>query len=141
MQITTQNTAGASDATKVCARCKVEKLTSEFTKRTKSPDGLQAYCKVCSKTYLSKWQDEHREHYNEFMKNRYKNNEEHRIAQLNRQRVHQALKHNKPARSTLSLLGAPISLVNLWLEFTRNYTSRSPLMHIDQLDESKAYPR
>jgi len=69
--------------------------------------------KDCSKTYLSKWQDENREHYNEYMRNRYQNNGGHRIAHLNRQRVNQAVKHNKPACSTLSLLGAPISVVNL----------------------------
>jgi len=64
------------------------------------------------------------------MRNRYQNNEEHRIAQLNRQRVYQAVKNNKIS-STLSLLGAPISVVNIWLDFTGRYTTRSGLTHID----------
>jgi len=104
--IVLKNSAVYKMTTKVCPRCEVEKLTTEFHKRKISRDGLQIYCKVCSKTYHSKWQDEKREYYNEYMKNRYKNNEEHRIAQLNRQRVHQALKktpHDKMS-STLSLL-------------------------------------
>jgi len=61
--------------TKVCNRCQMETLTSEFSKRTKSLDGLKAYCKDCYKTYLSNWQDENKEHYNENMRNIYQNNE------------------------------------------------------------------
>jgi len=126
---------------KVCTRCEVKKLASEFSKRTKSLDGLQTYCKDCSKTYLSKWQDENRKHYSDYMRNRYQNNGGHRLAQLNRQRVRSDLENNKrkkgreltspKASSTLSLLGAPISVVNLWLDFTGNYTTRSSLMHND----------
>jgi len=69
-----------SITTKVCNRCQVEKLTSDFSKRIASPDGLQSYCKDYSKTYLSNWQHDNREHYNTFMRNRYQNNEGHRIA-------------------------------------------------------------
>jgi len=76
------------------------------------------------------------------MRNRYRNNEGHRIAQLNRQRVHQAVKRYRNTGSTtslkvcstFSLLGAPSwEFVNLWLDFTgtRYQTCHSGLMHID----------
>jgi len=116
--------------TKYCNRCEVEKLASEFSKRKVSRDGLQSYCKNCSKTYLSEWQENNREHYNEYMR-RYMNNAEHSIANLNRVRMYKALKKTPKTSSSISLLGTTISVVNLWLYFTGNYTSRLPLMHID----------
>lgn len=34
---------------KTCADCKIEKETIEFSKKTKNPDGLYNYCKLCKK--------------------------------------------------------------------------------------------
>jgi len=117
-------------ATKYCNRFEIENLTNEFSKRKASLDGLQRYCRDCMSVYHSKWQDENREHRNKYMRNIYQNNEEHRLTHLNRVRIYQAVK-NKKVSLSISLLGHPISVVNLWLDFTGNYTTRSPLMHID----------
>jgi 5-methylcytosine-specific restriction endonuclease McrA len=38
-----------SVCTKICSRCKEEKPTSEFGKRSSRPDGLQYFCKPCSR--------------------------------------------------------------------------------------------
>jgi len=109
--------------TKVCSRCDRTKQESEFSKRKLSSDGLQAYCKDCSKICLSRWQQNNREHYNAYMRERYQCNEGHRTAQLNRQRVCHAIKQTRNravrAHSTLSLLAAPSwDFVNQWLHFT-----------------------
>jgi len=36
---------------KICTRCKVEKLISEFSKRKARQDGLLGHCKNCTDTY------------------------------------------------------------------------------------------
>ncbi len=36
---------------KICIRCKIVKLLSEFHKATNRKDGFQAYCKTCSSEY------------------------------------------------------------------------------------------
>jgi len=137
MKITkTLKTQKYSLATTFSTRCGAEKQESGFSKSKAAKDGFQNYCKTCSKTYLSEWQNENREHYNAYFRNRYRNNENHRLAKLNRVRIYQTVKktpHDKASSrlASLVLLGAPISVVNLWLDFTGNYTTRSGLMHID----------
>ena len=43
---------------KVCTKCKQEKLLSEFSVRTASPDGYQPLCKECkNKWAAARWQD------------------------------------------------------------------------------------
>jgi len=121
-------------STKVCNRCQLKKLTSDYSKRKLSLNGLQSYCKYCSKTYLSKWQNGNREHYNDYMRKRYKNNEGHRIAQLNRQRVHKAVNNNTKCLKTLNLTGASSwEFINKWFQFTRDYINLEPGVeeHID----------
>jgi len=49
--------------TKVCTRCDRTKQGSELSKRKLSSDGLQAYCKDCSKICLSRWKQNNREYY------------------------------------------------------------------------------
>jgi hypothetical protein len=64
---------------KVCGKCKVEKLFTEFSKRSLSKDGLQAYCKECklelAKKYYDKdkqiesvykWRNENRDRFNSY---------------------------------------------------------------------------
>lgn len=36
---------------KICAKCKVEKPTTEFSKRPASSDGFRSYCKACDADY------------------------------------------------------------------------------------------
>jgi hypothetical protein len=40
---------------KICTKCGVAKPTAEFSKRTKSLDGLQAWCKQCNKESKRDW--------------------------------------------------------------------------------------
>lgn len=41
-------------ASKVCARCHMEKPRSAYGKRTVSPDGLHVYCKPCQRVLQNK---------------------------------------------------------------------------------------
>ena len=42
--------------TKKCPRCGTIKASSEFNKSNSSKDGLQSYCRVCTKEYNTIWQ-------------------------------------------------------------------------------------
>lgn len=46
---------------KRCATCKKIKGIAEYTKRTRSADGLNYECKMCVKKYHKKWQKENRD--------------------------------------------------------------------------------
>jgi hypothetical protein len=47
---------------KICTKCKIVKDESEFSKRAKSVDGLQPYCKECQRQYNLDHKEEIREH-------------------------------------------------------------------------------
>ena len=42
---------------KVCGKCRIEKPTVDFGKNKNSPDGLQGYCKECTKEYKKKYRE------------------------------------------------------------------------------------
>lgn len=65
-----QNTAKAykeanqnyiSITSKVCSRCKEEKAASEFYIRRRAKDGLDPYCKCCSKEYVNLLNKKHKD--------------------------------------------------------------------------------
>ena len=76
--------------TKVCSKCKVEKITTDcFSKNKNSRDGYQTICKTCTNEYSKnhyrknkdkyylknkKWQENNRDRYNELKRNHYKKN-------------------------------------------------------------------
>ena len=43
---------------KICKKCEQVKSVLSFSKSKKLPDGLQAHCKVCAKTYADRYRDE-----------------------------------------------------------------------------------
>jgi len=63
--------------TKVCSRCKIEKLTTDFAKNKYQKDGLANQCKVCNKEYRIKNKDKLSEY---FKKHYLENIEELRIS-------------------------------------------------------------
>ena len=46
---------------KICTKCGIENLLSEFCKETKGKDGLCAQCKDCRKKYKKEYQSTHKE--------------------------------------------------------------------------------
>lgn len=47
--------------TKVCSKCKEEKLLNEFNKRIRNKDGLSGACKNCNNSRLKKYREENKE--------------------------------------------------------------------------------
>lgn len=72
---------------KRCACCHQELPLSEFWKHSKSRDGLQAYCKTCSKAKTKQHQLEKPELYREISKRSWAKNREKRNA-IDRNRMH-----------------------------------------------------
>jgi hypothetical protein len=60
-----------SSQVKVCRRCHQEKCVLEFDKCRRNADGLQSYCKVCTREYGRDWQAKHRERLSKKASERY----------------------------------------------------------------------
>lgn len=52
-----QKTLDEYPAYKVCPKCKEKRTVDEFYKTKRTRDGLQTWCKVCAKTYITKNKD------------------------------------------------------------------------------------
>lgn len=65
---------------KLCSGCHRELPLSEFWKNRTSPDGLQAYCKVCGKVKTKQYQKEKPELYREISRRSWHNHREKRLA-------------------------------------------------------------
>lgn len=72
---------------KRCSCCHQELPLSEFWKNRTSPDGLQAYCRACSKARTKRHQKEKPELYREISKRSWAKNREKRTA-TDRNRMH-----------------------------------------------------
>jgi len=75
-------------ASKFCIKCEDTKLTNEFQRRSLSRDGLQSYCKSCSKKYVQQWKKNNRDHVNEQYRNRYATNPQVKINKSMHDRIH-----------------------------------------------------
>ena len=77
---------------KTCPQCQQTKPSSAYSKKRSAKDGLQTYCKDCSKEYRTnnsnklkeqrkeyKGRPEYKERYNERTRERYKNNPQSRL--------------------------------------------------------------
>ena len=53
-----------------CERCKAYHQSSNFSKESRQPDGLNRWCKGCVSVYQKKYNDEHREEVNARIRNR-----------------------------------------------------------------------
>lgn len=61
---------------KVCTKCKIEKLLSEFFKCKNTNDGLNSWCKSCFKEYQKKYFKANKEAKKEYQKKYYIENKE-----------------------------------------------------------------
>ncbi len=62
--------------TKVCSKCKVEKLVGEFYKQKATKDGFGSYCKICNAEITRKWQQANPEKMRKAVKKWQKSNPE-----------------------------------------------------------------
>lgn len=61
---------------KECSNCKKEKNKSEFYICKGNNDGLNAWCKVCSRMYSRKWREENKKKQKKYWKEYYEENKE-----------------------------------------------------------------
>lgn len=59
---------------KLCSKCNLEKPLSEFNKNRNSKDGHAAWCKICNKEYMKKYNSENKEKHKEYLKEYNKQN-------------------------------------------------------------------
>jgi len=67
---------------KTCSKCQVTKPHEGFYRRQASNDGLQGYCKDCSRTTHAVWYDENPEHIKKYQKDHPYDREAHRQSAL-----------------------------------------------------------
>lgn len=133
--------------TKICTKCRTEKLLERFSKRTKSKDGLQHICRECVKISSKEWYDsniqrrkkyieDNREKVSErykkwhlrnkqsitermriYSKNKRKEDIPYKLKKILKDRFKQALKNNYKTGSAVRDLGCSIDDLKFWLEF------------------------
>ena len=105
--------------TKICPRCKIEKLKIDYYKDPPKSDKLFYCCKSCDKIANTNWRKTHKEIINNYQKVKYKNDEAYRLTQNLRIRSRQALlkkvTHNNSKIE--SLLGISMKEFKEYIEF------------------------
>ena len=69
---------------KFCSRCKLEKSKSEFSKHSRSPDGLNSQCKQCRNQTCQESLNRHRDHRRLYLHTRYHSNKRERLKLIKR---------------------------------------------------------
>jgi len=124
---------------KICTKCHIEKLLSEFDKDLRHKNKCQSQCKICFKLYREnnkekriilwknwfiKNKNKRLKYQRNYVKNRRKDDENFRISQNLRNRLNKVLKRINKSQSTLQLLGCDIEYLKSYLEsqFIKNMT-------------------
>jgi hypothetical protein len=98
--------------TKICSKCKRELEINQFTKATKSSDGLMWWCKKCSKeTHKIYWENNKKlieKQQIKYRKNRRHNDINYKVLKNLRNRLWKVLNENTKFKSTINLLGCSI---------------------------------
>ena len=68
---------------KICSRCKQEKPDDQFSKKSARKDGLQAYCKDCSRERKMEWREGNSDKIREYNR-RWRENNRDKINERNR---------------------------------------------------------
>ena len=105
--------------TKICSRCKIEKLKIDYYKDSSKSDKLFYCCKSCDKIANKNWRKTHRKNINNYQNVKYKNDEAYRLTQNLRIRLRKALLKqvtNKNSKKE-DLLGISIEEFKKYIEF------------------------
>jgi hypothetical protein len=122
--------------TKICSKCGIKKLITEFYKDERCKLGIKSNCKECHKKYdIEKYRKNskkikiNRKNYYkknkereinysiQYEKNRRKIDSNFKILRNLRQRIRDALKGNSKSESTINLVGCSIEFLKKHLEF------------------------
>ena len=80
---------------KTCTKCQQTKPLDGFYKRLRSPDGLEAWCKVCRLEHNHKWFDKNKDRHGELTRSWYERNREQHLE--NSRAWYSANRHRKLA--------------------------------------------
>lgn len=81
---------------KICSKCKTNKYLTEFTKNTRTLDGFNYFCKICSRTISKESYKKHREKRIAYAVNRSHKNLT--VKQLKYEKTNEWMKNNKTRR-------------------------------------------
>jgi hypothetical protein len=80
---------------KTCTKCQSTKPLDGFYKRWRSPDGLEAWCKVCRLEHNRKWFDKNKDRHGELTRSWYERNKDQHLE--NSRAWYSANRHRKLA--------------------------------------------
>jgi len=84
--------------TKVCSKCRQEKLKDEFNEQGASKDGLKNYCKICTRECDQKYYKKNRDKIIKYNHRYYKDNHERILKDAHQYRHQNREKVNKSKR-------------------------------------------
>jgi hypothetical protein len=118
------------DGRKKCSKCCEWKAASDFHKSRRSPDGLQARCKICNQSSASEWNKKNEERYQEYNREYVKE-----WAKKNPKRLAERMKRRQVAlkRATPPWLSAEQKL-----ELALFYNNTPPGMVVDHVEPIQA---
>lgn len=83
---------------KTCTKCHAEKSLEDFYKRIRTPDGREAWCKVCRLEHNRKWVADNQDRHGELTRSWYGGNKDHHLAKS--KEWYEANRHRKLASTT-----------------------------------------
>lgn len=136
-------------STKVCNKCKQEKLVSEFSINNKAKDRLQYRCRVCDVQYQAQRRQANKEQFSKYSRKYQKTrrqNFEYRLRMLLNASKQRAREKNRQHEITIEDIKAIYPnngccpIFGLKLEFNGSgFRDNSP--SIDRIDSTKGYTR
>ena len=127
--------------TKRCSKCEIEKPLSEFSIQNTSKDKLRNFCKRCDYILKSKWQNNNKERYNKYFRDRIANDETFRLAKNLRNRLGQALlkQSTRKNNKTQDLLGLSFSEFKKYIEFLMTPEMTWKNIELDHIQPLKSF--
>ena len=103
-----------SGKTKICSRCKKEKLLVKFYKDKSKKDGYRSYCKECHNNYTRDHYYKNKERYKEYQKTYYLKNKK-RLNKLSK--AYRKKSREKIRRAKLKIINKHKKLINRYKAF------------------------
>lgn len=120
---------------KTCTKCLQEKPFEGFYKRSLSPDGFEALCKVCRLAHNKRWVEQNKERHNELTKSWYeKNRQKHlvRSKQYYETHKHNYIEYSNARDKHIKIAMPPWAdrkQIRLLYEQARNLTNQTGIQH------------
>lgn len=124
----TNNLIMVSPCTKICSKCKLEKLLTEFSKNKLCKDGLQAWCKLCKQEHMREYikSDEYK-----LTRLKYRQSEHGKLIKQEYQHKRRALKKQSGGKFTAEDI--KLLMNNQSSKCVYCYTNITDVYHIDHV--------